>query len=145
MLGGIVVAATHTPAVLWMLVVVGPLLLIGLYDSLQRQHAILRNFPLIGRGRYLFEAIRPEIQQYFIELNTDAFPIERELRNIVYQRAKGELETQPFGSQRDVYRIGYEWAAHSLTPVEPLSDPPRVQIGGPDGNRIRVHFSISRQ
>ena len=132
MLGGIVVAATHTPAVLWMLVVVGPLLLIGLYDSLQRQHAILRNFPLIGRGRYLFEAIRPEIQQYFIELNTDAFPIERELRNIVYQRAKGELETQPFGSQRDVYRIGYEWAAHSLTPVEPLSDPPRVEIGGPD-------------
>ncbi|MEE2790022.1 MAG: FMN-binding glutamate synthase family protein [Acidobacteriota bacterium] len=132
LLGGIAVAAVYTSTALWALAVVGPLLLVGLYDSLQREHAILRNFPIIGHGRYLFEAVRPEIQQYFIELNTDAFPIERELRNIVYQRAKGELETQPFGSQRDVYRIGYEWAAHSLTPVEPPTEAPRVEIGGPD-------------
>ena len=125
-------AATFTPAALWTLVVLGPLLLVGLYDSLQREHTILRNFPIIGHVRYLFEALRPEIQQYFIESNTDAFPIAREFRNIVYQRAKGELETQPFGTQRDVYRIGYEWAAHSLAPVQPLDEPPRIQIGGPD-------------
>ena len=108
------------------------LLLLGLHDSLQREHTILRNFPLLGHVRYLFEMVRPEIQQYFIESNTDAFPIEREFRDIVYQRAKGELETQPFGTQRDVYRIGYEWAAHSLAPVHPLEEPPRIQIGGPD-------------
>ncbi len=124
--------ATYFPVALWALLVVGPLLLLGLHDSLQREHTVLRNFPLLGHVRYLFEMVRPEIQQYFIESNTDAFPIEREFRNIVYQRAKGELETQPFGTQRDVYRIGYEWAAHSLAPVPPLEEPPRIPVGGPD-------------
>jgi len=129
---GIVLAARYDIRALWALLVVGPLLLVGFYDILQRQHTILRNFPLLGHGRYLFETVRPEIQQYFIESNTDAFPIEREFRDIAYQRAKGELETQPFGSQRDVYRIGYEWAAHSLAPVPPLEEPPRIRVGGPD-------------
>ncbi|MDP7479110.1 MAG: FMN-binding glutamate synthase family protein [Vicinamibacterales bacterium] len=132
LVGGLVFAATYTSVALWVLVFVGPFLLVGLYDVLQRQHTILRNFPILGHARYLFETVRPEIQQYFIESNTDAFPIEREFRDIVYQRAKGELETQPFGSQRDVYRIGYEWAAHSLAPVQPLEEPPRIRIGGPD-------------
>ncbi len=120
------------PPALWALVVVGPLIALGLRDSLQRSRTILRNFPVIGHLRYLFEEIRPEIQQYFIESNIDPFPIEREMRSIIYQRAKGELETQPFGTQRDVYRVGYEWAAHSLECVEPMEEAPRVIIGGPD-------------
>ena len=132
LLAGVAAVATYFPVALWALLVVGPLLLLGLHDSLQREHTILRNFPLLGHVRYLFEMVRPEIQQYFIESNTDAFPIEREFRDIVYQRAKGELETQPFGTQRDVYRIGYEWAAHSLAPVPPLEEPPRIPVGGPD-------------
>jgi len=132
LLAGVAAVATYFPVALWALLVVGPLLLLGLHDSLQREHTVLRNFPLLGHVRYLFEMVRPEIQQYFIESNTDAFPIEREFRNIVYQRAKGELETQPFGTQRDVYRIGYEWAAHSLAPVPPLEEPPRIPVGGPD-------------
>ena len=132
LLTGILAASTVAPGVLWALAVVGPLVLVGVYDVTQRQHTILRNFPIIGHVRYLFELVRPEIQQYFIESNTDAFPIEREFRNIVYQRAKGELETQPFGTQRDVYRVGYEWAAHSLTPTAPLEEAPRVTVGGRD-------------
>ena len=132
LLAGVAAVATYFPVALWALLVVGPLLLIGLHDSLQREHTVLRNFPLLGHVRYLFEMVRPEIQQYFIESNTDAFPIEREFRDIVYQRAKGELETQPFGTQRDVYRIGYEWAAHSLAPIPPLEEPPRIPVGGPD-------------
>ena len=98
LLAGVAAVATYFPVALWALLVVGPLLLLGLHDSLQREHTILRNFPLLGQVRYLFEMVRPEIQQYFIESNTDAFPIEREFRDIVYQRAKGELETQPFGT-----------------------------------------------
>ena len=132
LLTGILAASTVAPGVLWALAVVGPLVLVGVYDVTQRQHTILRNFPIIGHVRYLFELVRPEIQQYFIEANTDAFPIEREFRNLVYQRAKGDLETQPFGTQRDVYRLGYEWAAHSLAPVAPLETPPRIPIGGAD-------------
>jgi len=101
-LTGILLLAMAWQNVLWSLVVVGPLVLLGIYDSLQRRHTVLRNFPVIGHLRYFLEMVRPEIQQYFVENNIDAFPIEREFRSIVYQRAKGELDTRPFGTQRDV-------------------------------------------
>ncbi len=117
------------PPAFWSLLVVGPILLLGLYDAFQTRHTILRNFPLLGRFRYAFELVRPEIQQYFIETNLDAFPISREMRAVVYQRAKGQLETQPFGTHRDVYRVGYEWAAHSLADVGVLEEEPRLLIG----------------
>ena len=120
---------------LYLLFVLVPLTLVALHDVTQRRHAILRNFPLIGHLRYLLEMIRPEIQQYFVESNVDAFPIEREFRALAYQRAKGELETQPLGTQRDVYAVGYEWAAHSIAALPPLPQPPRVRIGGPDCSR----------
>ena len=132
MLAAVGLTSLLWPPVLWGLVVIAPLIALGMRDALQRQHTILRNFPLIGHARYLMEIARPEIQQYFIELNIDAYPIEREYRSLVYQRAKGELETQPFGTQREVYCIGYEWAAHAVAPVEPLEHEPRLRFGGPD-------------
>ena len=120
------------PGALWWLIAIVPLILLGLRDSLQRRHTVLRNFPVIGHGRYFMEMVRPEVQQYFIENNIDAFPIEREFRSIVYQRAKGELETRPFGTQRDVYRVGYEWASHSIAARPAPEDAPRVRIGSAD-------------
>lgn len=117
---------------LWALVVVGPFLLLGTHDVLQRRHSLLRNYPIIGHGRYLMEALRPEIQQYFVETNTDGRPYSREFRSIVYQRAKSQLQTQPFGTQRDVDEVGYEWLNHSMAPREPAAQEPRVRIGGPD-------------
>lgn len=120
------------PGVLWSLVVIGPLIALGVRDSLQTRHTILRNFPLIGHFRYFLEMMRPEIQQYFIERDIDAYPISREFRNVAYQRAKQELETRPFGTQRDVYRVGYEWAGHSLKAHEPRDLDPRIKVGGPD-------------
>jgi glutamate synthase domain-containing protein 2 len=133
------------PPVLWSLVVLGPLFLLGLRDALQTRHTVLRNFPLIGHGRYAVEGVRPEIQQYLIESNLDAYPVEREFRSLVYQRAKNELETRPFGTQRDVYRIGYEYAAHSLAPVEQLDEEPRVAFGGPDCTQTysASHLNVS--
>lgn len=120
------------PAVLWSLLVVVPLIVVGLHDSWQTQHAILRNFPLLGRARYMLEEIRPEIQQYFIESSLDAFPIEREFRSLVYQRAKGEVSSHPFGTHHNVYGIGYEWAAHSMAGGVPIDKTTRVDIGGPE-------------
>ncbi|MFU8831314.1 MAG: FMN-binding glutamate synthase family protein [Wenzhouxiangella sp.] len=120
------------PPAWWSMVIFGPLILLGLRDAFQTRHTVLRNFPVIGHGRYLIEKVRPELQQYLIESNLDAYPIERELRSLVYQRAKGQLETQPFGTQRDVYKPGYEWAAHATVPVPEMSEPPRMVIGGKD-------------
>lgn len=119
------------PPILWSLVVIAPLFVIGCHNALQSKKAILRNFPILGLFRYLFEMIRPEIQQYFVESETDGTPIPREIRSVVYQRAKLQTDTLPFGTQRNVYAEGYEWISHSLAPkhVEPAQL--RVTIGGP--------------
>ncbi len=130
----ILIAAVSTvfPTVLWSLVIVGPIILIGFYDMVQKSHAVLRNFPVAGHFRYLFEAIRPEIAQYFIESDTNGVPFSREQRSAVYQRAKGVLDTVPFGTKHDIYEVGYEWVNHSLRPLhlDPLDL--RITIGGPD-------------
>lgn len=120
------------PPVLWAFVVVGPLMAIGVRDVTQTKQAIRRNFPVIGHGRYLLEMIRPEIQQYFIEDNIHGRPFDRNRRAVVYQRSKDVRDTTPFGTQLDVYEIGYEWMNHSLAPVEVPHDPPRIRIGGKD-------------
>jgi len=52
--------------ILVLLVLIVPLFILGVYDMHQSKHAIRRNYPVAGRLRYLFEAIRPEIQQYFV-------------------------------------------------------------------------------
>jgi len=119
------------PPVLWSLVVVVPIILRGVADLLQTKQAVRRNFPVIGHGRYLLEQIRPEINQYFVESNHDGRPFSRNDRSVVYQRAKGELDSLPFGTQRDVYAVGYEWINHSLAPVEPDESLSRVRVGGP--------------
>lgn len=132
---GIVFWAQTTPTAYWAFAVVGPLVLIGVRDMLQQRHAILRNFPLVGHMRYLFEGIRPEIQQYFVESDLEGRPVNRIARSVVYQRAKQALSTVPFGTQNDVYAIGYEWMNHSLVPVETPKAHPRIIIGGPDCSR----------
>ena len=72
----------------WLLIAVPAVLLAGLgtWDLLQTRHAILRSFPVLGHARFLLETIRPEIQQYFIESNTDGTPFDRETRDMVYER-----------------------------------------------------------
>lgn len=118
--------------ILWALVPIGPLIAIGMKDAYQTKRAILRNFPLLGNFRYMLEKIRPEIQQYFIESDVSGSPVPREVRSLVYQRAKRETDTLPFGTQRNVYDEGYEWLGHSLAPQQVKDEELRVQIGGPD-------------
>lgn len=129
---GVGLIAFFWPPVLWSLVVLGPLFLLGLSDSLQTRQTIRRNFPILGHGRYLMEAIRPEINQYFVESNSDGRPFSRDVRSVIYQRAKGQLDTLPFGTQMNVYEPGYEWVNHSLSPVHVDKKFQRTRIGGPD-------------
>ena len=105
------------------------LVLLGLRDTLQGTHSVLRNYPVIGHVRYLFELIRPEIRQYFIEGDTEAAPFSRQQRSLVYQRAKGESDKRPFGTQCDVGAQGYEWINHSMRPTRLPTHDFRVVIG----------------
>ena len=125
-------AATIGSAGWWgLLAVLVLLLLVGIYDLVQKKHSILRNYPVLGHMRFLLEGIRPELQQYFIERNFDGRPFDRDTRSSIYQRAKGIKEEQPFGTERDLYAVGYEYLIHSTVPVEKMKEPPRVRIGGP--------------
>ncbi|WAU74898.1 FMN-binding glutamate synthase family protein [Acinetobacter sp. TR11] len=113
---------------LW--IVTSLLSLLGLHDLLQKKHAILRNYPILGHFRFIFEDVRPEIRQYFIESDQDALPFSRMQRSLVYQRAKNENADKPFGSIIDVYEPNYRFIVHSISPCPP-ADPStfRVKIG----------------
>lgn len=117
---------------LWAFIVILPIIFIGFYDMFQDKHAILRNFPLVGRSRYIADWLRPKLYQYFIEADTEGTPINRMFRSIVYQRAKNVMDTSPFGTQVDVYGEGYEWMNHSIVALDShtLNNHPRVLIGG---------------
>ncbi len=105
-------------------------LLIVIKDITQTKHSLLRNFPLIGRLRWVFEHERSKIQQYFIEDDKNGTPYSREKRSDVYQKSKGDVNTIPFGTQLNVYEKGYEFIKHSMYPksVNMVSNP-RVIIG----------------
>ena len=102
---------------------------LGMRDRRQTRHSVLRNYPVIGHLRFLLEFIRPEMRQYFIEGDNEAAPFSRQQRSLVYQRAKGEPDKRPFGTQMNVGAIGYEWINHSLVPSVLPSHDFRVVIG----------------
>ncbi|MBV8500687.1 MAG: FMN-binding glutamate synthase family protein [Paucibacter sp.] len=101
----------------------------GLRDATQTKRSVLRNYPVIGHLRFLLEFIRPEIRQYFLEADNEATPFSRTQRSLVYQRAKGDPDKRPFGTQLDVGVGGYEWINHSLAPTQIPSHDFRVTIG----------------
>lgn len=127
-----VLAFTPWSFLLWGWCLLGPIVAIGIYDYFQVKHSILRNFPALGRMRYLMEFIRPEIYQYFIESDTEGVPFDRDQRSLVYQRAKTVRDTVPFGTKEDVYATGYEWINHSMAPLIHHAEDMRIRVGGPD-------------
>ena len=109
----------------------------GFHDLLQTKRAILRNYPVIGHMRFLLEFIRPEIRQYFIESENEAAPFSRAQRSLVYQRAKGDSDKRPFGTQLDTHATGHEWMTHSVAPTTLASHDFRITIGPGDVAVIR--------
>ncbi len=108
--------------------------LMGYYDMVQKKHIIMRIYPVFGRLRYFMEEMRPKVYQYFVESDTDGRPINRIDRSTIYQRAKKETDTMPFGTQIEVYNEGYEWMCHSIAPknFDELDHNPRVVFGNKD-------------
>lgn len=124
-------------SVWWFMLLVGPLFLLGLYDIFQNRRNILRNYPVWGHWRYLLLLIRPQIQQYFINTDQSGRPFNKEMRDLVYDRAQLTEDNLPFGTQVDVHSSGHEWVNHSITPSDPVMKPRdsdieiiKVSIGG---------------
>ncbi len=122
----------------WFLIalfVFGALALIGIHDLIQTNHAITRNYPILGHLRFFFEEIRPEIRQYLIESDQDEEPFSRDVRSIVYQRAKDVEDAKPFGTKKRVYDSGFQWITHSVKPRHIENPDFRIEIGGPQCSR----------
>lgn len=122
------------------LIVTLPLALLGIRDLIQAKHNLLRNYPIIGHFRWLFEKIRPQIHQYLVESNTDGRPFNRDDRTVVYERAKQEGGIKPFGTEMDVYADDYRWVNHSITPKNYDKELYRVLIGN---EQCTQHYSSS--
>lgn len=74
--------------ILWIFYLLAQFILMGIYDIFQTKHTIRRNFPVLGRFRYMLESVRPEIMQYFVETDTQGRPLNRIFRSLIYQRSK---------------------------------------------------------
>jgi glutamate synthase domain-containing protein 2 len=88
------------------------------YDLAQRQHAVLRNFPIIGHFRYILEEVGPELRQYIVTSNTQEMPFNRDQRRWIYASSKHENNYFAFGTDQDLERSpNYLIIKHSPFPL----------------------------
>ena len=113
----------------WGLVVLVPLALLAVWDFFQYDHTLRRNYPLVGRIRWLAEDLRPFAQSYFVQGDLEGRPFSHQERALVYARAKGDLDSHPMGTELDVYSDEYEWLGHSVVPNSAVPEQWRLTIG----------------
>jgi glutamate synthase domain-containing protein 2 len=117
------------------------------YDLLQKKHALLRNFPLLGHGRYLLESVGPELRQYIVTDNNSERPFSRDQRRWIYASSKLENNYFGFGTDNDVeHTEGYPIIKHRTfseiaAPSHPNAGeesplPSAKVLGGPRGRRL---------
>ncbi len=130
------------------------LLLVALHDVFQRKHAILRNFPVIGHGRYLIEAIGPELRQYIVASNDEERPFSRDERRWVYASSKQQNNYFGFGTDNPfeatpnyliIKQAGFSHPhalAHAAHKQPGAALPCAKVLGGPRG-RAKAHRPAS--
>jgi glutamate synthase domain-containing protein 2 len=72
------------------------------HDVIQRKHAILRNYPVIGHLRFQLERFGPELRQYIVTSNDEERPFSRDQRRWIYSSAKLENSYFGFGTDNNV-------------------------------------------
>lgn len=103
-------------------------------DLLQRRHALLRNYPVVGHLRFMLEAIGPELRQYIVTDNDQERPFSRDQRRWVYTSAKSADRYFGFGTDNDLERVhNYVIVKHAAFPAaapdgEPSHPDPAVPL-----------------
>src|SRR5699024_4525145 len=86
-------------------------ILIGIYlyvvDRKQKQHPILRNYPVIGRARYFLETIGPELRQYLFDNDREGRPLSRIDFQHIVRKSKYKRDVIGFGSRKNFEEPGY--------------------------------------
>jgi glutamate synthase (ferredoxin) len=122
---------------------------LAIYDLTQRQHAILRTFPIIGHFRYWLEAVGPELRQYIVTDNNEERPFSRDQRRWIYASAKRENNYFGFGSDNEMeLQPSYLIIKHHTFPLEihhpgdagfdPQYQIPCAKVMGGPRNRLRA-------
>lgn len=111
-------------------------------DVRQTKHAIRRNFPVIGRFRYWFEHLGEFFRQYFFALDREEMPFNRAERAWAYRAAKGIDNTVPFGSTRDLRKVGTVVFVND--PFPPLEEETNSTIATTLGPHCRVPYTTDR-
>ena len=138
------------PSWVWFIIVPGGLLLaVVAYDLIQRRHAILRNFPIVGHLRFILEAVGPELRQYIVVDNDAEKPFSRDQRRWVYTAAKQSDTHFGFGTDNDLESSpGYVIIKQATFPIlephrgDPAFDPdfgiPAAKVIGGARGRARA-------
>lgn len=110
-------------------------IVVGFYDIfIQRKHAVLHNYPVIGHMRYMLEQIGPELRQYWVAHDKEEMPFDRTERSWIYATAKGANNYQGFGSTELHYGIGYPIIKNAAFPYPeekaswPGDDPTAIPV-----------------
>lgn len=96
--------------------------LLAARDLVQKKHALLRNFPVLGHARYLLETIGPELRQYIVTSNEEERPFSRDQRSWIYASAKEENNYFGFGTEIDVEHVQGHAYLKQRTFAGPLPD-----------------------
>ncbi|WP_257348612.1 FMN-binding glutamate synthase family protein [Pseudalkalibacillus decolorationis] len=84
-------------------------------DRTQKEHPVLRNYPMIGRVRYFLESIGPELRQYLFNNNNEGKPFSRNDYEHIVRSAKYKRDVIGYGSQRDFEEKGF-YVRNSMFP-----------------------------
>lgn len=124
----IIAASSVWPASLYLFLFIIPIIGIGIYDIYSKNNVLI-NYPIIGHIRYLMEFISPEIRQYFLEDDRSGRPYNREQRDLIEHRARGESGLHPFGTENDIKNENYNFIVHSIAVKTVPETATRVLIG----------------
>ncbi|BBL34331.1 hypothetical protein Nstercoris_00562 [Nitrosomonas stercoris] len=113
------------------LIIVGAITVFFIQDTTQKKHAILRNYPIIGRLRYFFEIQGKYFRQYFFANDRDEMPFDRATRSWVYKNAKNKGGIVGFGSTYNTREPGALIFVNSAFPTleEERVPTPALTIG----------------
>ncbi len=121
---------------IWLGLLAAALAALAVYDLVQRKHALLRNFPVVGHLRYLFEALGPPLRQYVVADNDEERPFNRDQRRWIYASSKRENNLFGFGTDSDIEADAHPLLKHAAIPYHapdgaPHDDVPCARVVGP--------------
>ncbi len=128
--------------------VAAALVVVAIHDRFLSHDNILRNFPVIGHLRYLLIEIGPELRQYIVANNREELPFSRDEREWIYRSARGENNYFGFGTDDQIYNIGYPVIKHAAFPHgevsftgsihDTLHDVPCAKVFGEEHRRAKA-------